>query len=523
MSDTFSEVAELFASADVPERLAGEAVARLGETAAQDLRDDPWRLLTLPGVRPEQADFFARRLLGDITPDDPRRGAALTEHLLLRAARDGNTAVPVQTVLSALPALEPGDPVQAARAAMDAGLAVAVMDDARQEELLSLARYATAEDSLAEGLARLTATAEPMPGHEHGVSVLSGPPDAVDRAVGALVATEGLNVVVAAATDRAAARYKRAVSLRRLLEHGEDGYGRNEDRPLEADVVVITEAAALDLERAAALVDACLDGTHLVLAGDPMTPAPIGPGQVFTDVLACGAIPVTKLDDAPADAIGTLTAAARNGELVAVESPEKAVVIVPAGEGREAAHRAVQLMTDSIPRALGIAAEDVLVVTPAQRGEAGTVALNQALKQRLNPGDGPYDPGDRVIALTDLPQAAAGEIGTVTEADGQTAGVAFPGGDASVPVAALRHGWAVTVHRAQGTRWPAVVAVLPGEAASALTRQVVVGAFSRAGRHLSVVHAAGPDLAKAVGERAEPARRTRLAGLLKEQLADVEP
>ena len=86
---------------------------------------------------------------------------------------------------------------------------------------------------------------------------------------------------------------------------------------------------------------------------------------------------------------------------------------------------------------------------------------------------------------------------------------------------ALRHGWAVTVHRAQGTRWPAVVAVLPGEAAGALSRPLVVGAFTRARRHLSVVHAAGPQLARAVRERGEPPRRTRLAGLLRENLEDV--
>jgi ATP-dependent exoDNAse (exonuclease V) alpha subunit len=206
---------------------------------------------------------------------------------------------------------------------------------------------------------------------------------------------------------------------------------------------------------------------------------------------------------------------------VPVDPPHPEVVVVQAAEAREAAHRAVQLVNHTKPRPLGIPAGDVVVVTPAQRGEAGATALNQALKERLSPGPGPYDEGDRVVAVSDLPVAAAGEFGTVTSASADVVGVAFPSGKAEVPEASIRHGWAVTVHRAQGTRWPAVVAVMPGEAAGALSRPLVVGAFTRALRHLSVVHAAGPQLAQTLRERAEAPRRTRLAELLREQLEDV--
>ena len=102
-------------------------------------------------------------------------------------------------------------------------------------------------------------------------------------------------------------------------------------------------------------------------------------------------IPVAALPaEEDGDAIERVTAAAREGGLVPVDPADRTVVIVPAGDAREAAHRAVQLVTDSIPRALGIPVEDVLVVTPAQRGEAGANALNQALKERLNPGPGRF-------------------------------------------------------------------------------------------------------------------------------------
>lgn len=526
-----ADLAELFASAEVPPRLVHEAAARLGPGAARELRDNPWRLLRVPGVLPEQADFFARKVLGGgAGPQDPRRVGELAGHLLLRAAGDGHTVTPAASLLSALEVFDPGDAVEAVRAAIGAGDIVALMDEASETELLGLAGLAAAEETVAEGLARLTAMADPLPFEpgglpasvlDNGVGLLTGPPGAIEAAVHALAADPG--VIVTAPTDRAARAAGGEMSVHRLLEPGPGGYRRGVDHPLEADLVIVTEAGALDVGRAAALIEACMDGTHLVLAADPAAPAPAGPGRVFGDAIACGVLPVAGLSPEPRGPIERVAAAARTGELVRVDPADREVVIVPAAEAREAAHRAVQLVTDSIPRALGISAEDVLVVTPVQRGEAGTIALNRALKERLNPGPGPYDPGDRVVAVTDLRCAAGGEFGTVVAAkpDDDAVEVAFPSGTASVPGAFLRHGWVVTVHRAQGARWPATVAVLPGEAAGALTRPLVVGAFTRARRHLSIVHAAGPELARAVREREEPARRTRLPALLRDNLADL--
>jgi hypothetical protein len=521
---TDRDVAELFASANVPARLVLPAIARLGETAAKELRANPWRLLELPGVRPDQADFFARGVLGaETTPHDPRRGAAVALHLLLRAAGDGHTVTPAGAVLGAMEPFDPGDAVEAARGAIGDGQIAAVMDG--ETELLGAARLVAAEETIAEGVARLTAMAEPLPAagglpREAGVSVLTGPPGAVEEVVRAAAETPG--VLVTAATDRAATAAGGAASVHRLLEPGPHGYSRGVDRPLEADLVVVTEANTLDVERAAALIEACMDGTHLVLCGDPAAPHSPGPGRVLADLIASGAVPVTELRAEPAGVIGRLAAAAREGSLAAVESADKEVVIVPATEARHAAHRTVQLVTDSIPRVLGIPADEVIVVTPAHRGQAGVEALNRALKHALNPGPGPYDPGDRVVCVADLPCAVAGEIGTVTGAAGEGAvAVEFPSGAVTVPESAVRHGWAVTVLRSQGTRWPAAVAVLPAEAGGALTRSLVVGAFTRGRRHLSVVHAAGPELAHAVRERPEPPRRTRLAELTRESMAGI--
>ena len=195
------ETAQLLAACQVPARFAGPAVATLGRTAADQLRQDPWRLLALAQIRPDQADWFARKLLPETSPQDPRRGQALVSYLLGRAARDGHTAVPAGVIATALARFRVEDPAAAIAAAVDDGGVLpfeagtgdgepgeAEPDDAdpgqadpgqadpaqadpaqaeADEELaagvlLALARYAMAEESVAEGVQRLAALAEPV-------------------------------------------------------------------------------------------------------------------------------------------------------------------------------------------------------------------------------------------------------------------------------------------------------------------------------------------------------------------------
>ena len=249
-----------------------------------------------------------------------------------------------------------------------------------------------------------------------------------------------------------------------------------------------------------------------------------------SDLVDSGAVPVTELTtlyrQAEGGAIARLATAVRGGELPVVEpDPGHEVVVVGTSGSAEAAHRTVQLVCDSIPRALSIPAAEVQVVTPVHRGPAGTVALNAALKARLNPGDGTvggFDVGDRVVATANHLEDgfANGEVGVVTGTRDRGLLVAFAGaGPVEVPARAvgdLAHGWAVTVHRAQGSEFPAVVAVLPPEAGGLLSRPLVYTAFTRAQRHLSIVHSAGAALARAVREVGARPRRTRLSALLQE-------
>jgi exodeoxyribonuclease V alpha subunit len=573
--DRLQETARLLAACQVPERLAGPAVAVLGAGADQQLREDPWRLLLLPHIRPDQADWFARRMLGTgAAPQDPRRGRALTGYLLRRAGGDGHTAVPAGVVAAALARLRIDDPAQAVEAAVDEGTVLpfeAEPSGAGDETgdgdgvLLTLARYAMAEDAAAEGVQRLAALAEPVPGAAdqvvgdednpidetqqhavrmamaHGVTVLTGGPGTgksrTIAAVAAMAAGCGLRLALAAPTGRAARRLAElagapATTVHRLLgAQGGPGrwvFTRSEDEPLDADLVVVDEATMLDAELAAALVEVCADGTRLLLAGDPAQLASIGPGQVLADLIESGTVPVTELTrlyrQQDGGDIARLATAVRGGTLPPVQSPDREVVVVPVTDSGSAAHRVIQLVTDSIPRALGIPAADVQVITPVHQGAAGTVELNRALKQRLNPGPGQhagFDPGDRVVAVASHPGVgfSNGDTGTVSGPGEGGLLVDFPAGPVCVPdqlLSELRHGWALTVHRAQGSEWPGVVAVFPAEATGMLSRALVYTALTRAQRHLSVVHGAGPALAAAVAADGAQTRVTRLAGLLAE-------
>ncbi|MGZ4623944.1 MAG: AAA family ATPase [Blastococcus sp.] len=568
------EVVGILVAAGLEARLAAGVADSLGPDAARRLRDDPWALLGLPGVKLGDADRLAIAVLTNADRQDTRRGRAIVALTLRTATRDGHTVLPADLIVAALQAEGISDPVAAIVAAVDSGDVLEHEpplpdDDADPDaepdpalRTLSLARYGMAEEAVAEGIARLAASAERIADPASvrtvakgldkaqqaavaqmlgaGVSLLTGGPGTgKSRTVAAVVKllrAKGTDIALAAPTGRAAKRLEEltdhpAVTVHRLLgaQGTSGGFARNEEWPLDADVIVVDEASMLDVELTAALLEACPDGTHLLLVGDPAQLPSIGPGHVLGDLIDSGVVPVTELTtlyrQAEGGAIARLATAVRGGELPVVDSPDREVVVVPATGSAEAARRVVQLVTDSIPRALGIEPGAVQVVTPVHRGPAGTIELNKALKAKLNPGDGTvwgFDAGDRVVATAnhmDLEPTgfANGEVGVVTKTGEGSIDVAFASGPVTVngqALSDLRHGWAITVHRAQGSEWPGVVVVLPPEAGGMLSRPLVYTALTRAERHLSIVHASGSALARAVREVDVRPRRTRLAQLL---------
>ncbi|AZM92976.1 DNA helicase RecD [Streptomyces sp. W1SF4] len=542
-------VRAVLARGGAPEALAGQTAAVLGEGAAEQLTEDPWRLLAVSGVRPTQADGFAQALLGPAAgPADERRGAALLGWLLDQAAAKGHTALEAPVLEKALAQYGVPAPAETLEAAIGDG-AVLVFHEplgppaAEDEEppvrlLVGLEAHALAEEALADGLARLAGT---FAGPADWSAVADGPAAELVRAVaghGLVTHTGGEAARAEPAALLAAARRlglravlaahapaPDAVTVAGLLA-GTEGPGRDSDGRFDLDLLIVLDAPQLDVEQAAALVESVPDGARLVLSGDPGVLGSAGPGRVFADVLAARAFPQVVSRTPDPGPIGELVSGIGVGELNRVDAPGKEVVIVPVRDAGEAVHRTVQLVAESVPRAFGIPAEEVQVIVPGHGGPAGTRALNAALKERLNPGPGRFagfDPGDRVVHV---PSPGRALPARVVSADAQ--GLHLDAGGARVVVpqdrveAQVRHGWAVTAHQAVGRRWPAVVAVLPGDAAQALSRDWVYTAFGRAERHLSVVHGVEEALPRAVAQGLPKPRTTRLTGLLRALAAAQE-
>ncbi|MFF9753993.1 helix-hairpin-helix domain-containing protein [Streptomyces sp. NPDC014344] len=562
---TLGEVREVLTRGGAPAALAVPAAAALGEDAAGVLREDPWQLLRVPGVRPEQADGFARALLGgEAGPGDGRRGRAVTVWLLEQAAPAGHTVLEMAALTEALARQGVPEPEDAVRDAIAEG-DVLVFQDALGEAgeegedgeqpvrvLVGLERCALAEESLADGLARLVNAVPEQDGTaeeweraaaaaggsagdliraaaRHGLVLHTGGEAALAEPAALLDAAHGTGLRAWAATHSPVGRERFAarvdgpgVATVAGLLSGAEGPGRDAEGALAVDLLVVLDAPQLDVEAAALLTESLPDGARLVLSGDPAVLWSVGPGRVFADLLAVRACPQIASRRPDPGPLGELVSGIGVGELIQVEAPGKEVVVVPVRDAGEAVHRTVQLVVDSVPRAIGVPAEETQVITPGHGGAVGTRVLNAALKERLNPGPGRFagfDPGDRV-AYSPAPGRTL--PGRVLGADGEGLRLECAGEQVVVPrdrvEQSVRHGWALTAHQAVGCRWPAAVVVLPGDAVPALSRPWVYTAFSRADRHLSVVHGVDQALPRAVAEVPAKPRTTRLPALLAPQL-----
>jgi hypothetical protein len=229
-------------------------------------------------------------------------------------------------------------------------------------------------------------------------------------------------------------------------------------RPQSDVAQVITDVEGRSLTDLAEALQAVPDDARVVLAGDPDTLRGLGPGAVLRDVVASHVTPVHDTRKSPEGALGVVLAGLRRGELVQPDPADRGVVVVSCADDAEVVHRVGQLVSTSLPRAFDVEGSEVVVLSPLRRGLAGT---------------------------SSIAEQTAAEVLTVHEV------------------------------AASGRTWPAVVVCIPAEAAGVLSRALLVSAFLAAERHVSVVTAAGSDLALAVREVPHrPERRTRLASLL---------
>ncbi|WP_399054369.1 helix-hairpin-helix domain-containing protein [Streptomyces evansiae] len=552
-------VAALLTRGGAPEALAPAAVRALGEGAAGELESDPWQLLRLAGVTPEHADAFARALLGaGAGPGDVRRGRALTVRLLEEAALRGHTVRELAELAAALGKHGVPDAEEAVQEAVAEGDALLFQDgvppagDEEEEAppvpvLVGLERYALAEESLADALGRIAAAGAGTedgwaPAAEaagrgsaaeliraaaaHTLVLHTGGEAARAEAAALVSAARGLGLRAFAAAHTAEGRRalatllgakEPALTVAGLLS-GTQGPARDAEGHFALDLLVVLDAPQLGVEEAALLAESVPDGARLVLSGDPGVLGSAGAGRVFGDLLAARFAPHVVSRTPDPGPVGEFVSGLGVGEFEVPRTGGHEVVVVPVREPGEAVHRTVQLVTDSVPRALGVAPDETQVLVPGHGGAAGTRVLNAALKERLNPGPGRFggfDPGDRIVWS---PAPGRTALGRVVGADQEGLRLECEGTPVRVAPAdtgrTVRHAWALTAHQAVGHRWAAVVVVVPGDAVPVLSRAWFYTAAGRAERHLSVVQGTGEALAQAVAARPSGERRTRLTTLL---------
>jgi exodeoxyribonuclease V alpha subunit len=309
-------------------------------------------------------------------------------------------------------------------------------------------------------------------------------------------------------------------------------------------LVVVDEASMLDVLLANQLVKALDPGTHLLLVGDPDQLSSVGAGEVLADLLGSGRFPVTRLTHLFRQSAGS--GIARNAQrILAGEWPRFGAssgdcFFLRAEGARAAAALVVDLVTQRLPAKYGFGPGDVQVLAPMHRGEAGVSALNQRLQERLNPaqegmpeartGGRVYRPGDRVLQLRNdyELQVSNGDLGTVQRIDpiAQELRLALDDGrQVCYPYTALfalTHAYAISVHKAQGAEFPAVVIPLLTDHAAMLRRTLLYTALTRA-RRLVVFVGQPRALRLAARDRRRDPRHTALEGLLRDTIRITWP
>jgi exodeoxyribonuclease V alpha subunit len=351
----------------------------------------------------------------------------------------------------------------------------------------------------------------------------------------------GIRAILAAPTGRAARRLAEATgrdakTIHRLLEFSPDRgeFLRNENFPLRSNFLIVDEASMMDLELASSLLSALLPSCSLVLVGDRDQLPSVGPGSVLKDVIASELVPVIQLKEVYRQARQSLivanahkinrgwmpeTSASAEGDFFFIErnAPEDVLATIK------------QVVVERLPGKFGIRdPREVQVITPMNRGPIGVHVLNEELQRLLNPsgrelrlGDRRLREGDRVIQLRNDydKQVFNGDIGSVNSIDSARGRL-----EASFDEKRASYDWgeldelalayAISVHKSQGSQYPAVVMPLHQTHYLMLRRNLLYTAITRAER-VCVLIGTRRALQQAVRNEEERRRFSRLSERLR--------
>jgi exodeoxyribonuclease V alpha subunit len=346
--------------------------------------------------------------------------------------------------------------------------------------------------------------------------------------------TLGQRILLAAPTGRAAKRMseatgKEAKTIHRLLEFNPaEGYGRNDENPLDGDVLIVDESSMIDIILMNSLLKAVPLSMRLILVGDIDQLPSVGAGNVLRDIIDSGAVPVIRLTrifrQAQSSRIVTNAHKINQGIFPDISNGRNSdFFFIKDEDPEQAARDIVNIVKNRIPKAYGYSTNDIQVLAPMQRSVVGATNLNIALQEAINPvgdslsrGGFKYRQGDRVMQIRNNydKDVFNGDIGTVEHVDMEerTLTVSFDGNSIEYEDSELDEltlAYATTIHKSQGSEYPVVVIPLLMTHFVMLQRNLVYTGITRA-KKICIIVGTTKALAYAIHNMVVLKRNTRL-------------
>ncbi|MCC6152599.1 MAG: ATP-dependent RecD-like DNA helicase, partial [Candidatus Hydrogenedentes bacterium] len=551
----------------IPASQAARIYKTYGDSAVTVLRENPYRLAEdIFGISFKSADAIANRL--GMGKSAPQRIAAGVSHVLREARQDGHCFLDLQTALESSKQL---------LGVTDAELTpvLAKMESekqlVREQDALFSPRLHAAEVGCAEWLKRIISVpAENVPidvdraiewvEKNKSITLSVEQRDAIRTAVASkvMVITGGpgtgkttllnslltifgkknLGLLLAAPTGRAAKRMsdatgREAKTIHRLLEWSpkQGGFTRHEGSPLAADLVVLDECSMIDIHLMHAMLRALPPQCRLLLVGDVDQLPSVGPGNVLMDIISSNIVPVVRLNTVFRQAAesGIISNAHRINTGQFPQFNDRDFFFIERSEPEKALDTIVEVVSSRLPKRFQLdPIRDIQVLAPMRRGEAGVSKLNEALREALNPkmeriGQRAFGLQDKVMQLRNNYELDVynGDIGVIKQINHEIKELVVELDDRQVLYSfdnldELTPAYASTVHKAQGSEYPAVVVPMLTEHYMMLQRNVLYTALTRASRIVVIV--GDP---KAIGRAVHNVRSTRRNTRLCERLKNA--